>query len=145
MTPTEVSSSAILHEGVWATTQPQQGPPSIESCLAHLSFLPAVSSMHVTRGEQKNCGLGAPHRLSFAPLAFETYGTPTRDFLNLFGRELCSRRAELGGFDPSEEAVYRHYCRSRLSSALQAANARQLHHLAADAPAPPTGRGHRSG
>ena len=90
------------------------------------------------------CGLGAPHRLSFAPLAFETYGTPTRDFLNLFG-ELCSRRAELGGFDPSEEAVYRHYCRSRLSSALQAANARQLHHLAADAPAPPTGRGHRSG
>ena len=77
---------------------------------------------------------GAPHRLSFAPLAFETHGTPTRDFLNLFG-ELCSRRAELGGFDPSEEAVYRHYCRSRLSSALQAANARQLHHLAADAPA----------
>ena len=47
------------------------------------------------------------------------------------------------GFDQSEEAVYRHYCRSRLSSALQAANARQLHHLAADAPAPPTWNGRR--
>ena len=61
---------------------------------------------------------------------------------NLFG-ELFSRRAELSGFDPSEEAVYRHYYRSRLSSALQAANARQLHHLAADAPAPPAGRPYR--
>ena len=109
---------------------------------AHASKL-ARLEVHLA-ATSAECGMGAPYRPSFAPLAFETYGSPTRDFPNLFG-ELCSRRAERGGFDQAEEAVYRHYCRSRLSSALQAANARQLHHLAADAPAPPTGRGHRSG
>ena len=50
---------------------------------AHASKL-ARLEVHLA-ATSAECGLGAPHRLSFAPLAFETYGTPTRDFLNLFG------------------------------------------------------------
>jgi hypothetical protein len=43
---TEALPSAVLQEGVWTTTQLQQSPRSIETCLAHLSFLPAVSSRY---------------------------------------------------------------------------------------------------
>ena len=76
MTPTEVSPSAVLHEGVWATTQPQQGPPSIETCLHHLSLLPAVSSRYY------------PHSVTFPSWEVRVY----RGFGARVGRAIRSPR-----------------------------------------------------
>ena len=65
------------------------------------------------------------------PAVFDTYGTPTKETLKLI-HDLCDLYSHHHLQDAADRCTPRHYWVRQVSNALQCANARQLHHLAAD-------------
>lgn len=89
-------------------------------------------------------GEGGPPNTHFAPLAVESYGAVTTTTYNLIDG-LCKTHAEMYGCSQSDDAIFRHAWRHRFSTALQLANAKMIHHLAADAPDRREGRKYGAG
>ena len=102
----------------------------------HTSKISRVQT-HVQRAEEQ-FGQGSPDGHVFVPAVFESYGTPTKETLTLI-HGLCDLHSHLHLHDNSDRAAATHYWIRRASNALQHANARQLHHLAADNPGPQDG------
>ena len=95
---------------------------------------------HLQHAEEQ-FGQGNPDGLVFMPAVFETYGTPTKETLKLI-HDLCDLHSHLHLHDAADRCAARHYWVRQASNALQCANARQLHHLAADCPGAKDGMRH---
>ena len=78
-------------------------------------------------------GEGAPPHYTFMPIIFEAHGATTRAVSDLI-KELCKMRSATLGTGPSDDAIFLHAWKHRISSALQMANSTQVHHLARDLP-----------
>jgi hypothetical protein len=76
---------------------------------------------------------GAPPHHTFVPIIFEAYGASTRAVSDLV-KGLCQMRTDTIGTGGPDAAIFMHSWKHRISSVLQLANARQLHHLAQDVP-----------
>ena len=66
-----------------------------------------------------------PPELTFVPLAMETYGAVSEDFLRLFNW-LVGQWGAVHSATPSQVAIYRHEMKYRMSMAVQSKNAEAL-------------------